>query len=128
MKLKNNKIFETLLKKIINSAQMFTLRIGLIVKDISTKVLRKEGNINLLNRKYICGKMPDSPIKTTKRVLKFQRLSENAYPPSRGSKLAAGYDLYSAYDYVIPAMGKEMVIKTLFVLILNSIYVKLLIN
>ncbi len=23
-----------------------------------------------------------------------------------GSKLAAGYDLYSAYDYVIPAMGK----------------------
>jgi hypothetical protein len=111
MKLKNNKIFETLLKKIINSAQMFTLRIGLIVKDISTKVLRKEGNINLLNRKYICGKMPDSPIKTTKRVLKFERLSENAYPPTRGSKLAAGYDLYSAYDYVIPAMGKEMVIK-----------------
>ena len=27
---------------------------------------------------------------------------------SQGSQLAAGYDLYSAYDYVIPAGGKVM--------------------
>ena len=27
-------------------------------------------------------------------VLKFAKLSENATPPSRGSKLAAGFDLY----------------------------------
>ena len=27
---------------------------------------------------------------------------------SQGSKLAAGYDLYSAYDYVVPAGGKVM--------------------
>jgi hypothetical protein len=94
---------------------MFTVRISLnISKNISTKILRREGNNNSLNLKYICDKMPESPVKRAKRVLKFERLSEKAYPPTRGSKLAAGYDLYSAYDYVIPAMGKEMVIKETF--------------
>ena len=44
-----------------------------------------------------------------KLELKFQRLSTNAIPPTRGSQFSAGYDVYSAYDYVIPAMGKEMV-------------------
>eukprot|EP00093_Oithona_nana_P006987 06987.XXX_116498_117091_1 [CDS] Oithona nana genome sequencing. len=34
------------------------------------------------------------------------KLSEHALVPTKGSKLAAGYDLYSAYDYVIPAQGK----------------------
>uniref|UniRef100_A0A915LAS0 NADH-ubiquinone oxidoreductase 9 kDa subunit n=1 Tax=Romanomermis culicivorax TaxID=13658 RepID=A0A915LAS0_ROMCU len=34
-----------------------------------------------------------------KDVLRFARLSENAIPPSKGSAKAAGFDLYSAYDY-----------------------------
>lgn len=37
------------------------------------------------------------------------KLTENAYTPTRGSLLAAGYDLYSAYDYIIPAEGKALV-------------------
>ncbi|XP_072409345.1 deoxyuridine 5'-triphosphate nucleotidohydrolase-like isoform X1 [Chiloscyllium punctatum] len=41
--------------------------------------------------------------------LRFARLSDNARPPSRGSERAAGFDLYSAYDYVIPAQGKAVV-------------------
>ncbi|XP_048376584.1 deoxyuridine 5'-triphosphate nucleotidohydrolase-like [Stegostoma tigrinum] len=41
--------------------------------------------------------------------LRFARLSENARPPSRGSKRAAGFDLYSAYDYVISARDKAVV-------------------
>jgi len=41
-------------------------------------------------------------------VLKFKRLTENAYAPTKGSIRAAGFDLYSAYDYVIPAKGKGM--------------------
>ncbi|EMP29135.1 Solute carrier family 12 member 1 [Chelonia mydas] len=41
--------------------------------------------------------------------LRFAKLSENASTPSRGSARAAGYDLYSAYDYVIPAMEKAIV-------------------
>ncbi|NWV00128.1 DUT protein, partial [Upupa epops] len=41
--------------------------------------------------------------------LRFSRLSENASAPSRGSARAAGYDLYSAYDCVIPPMEKAVV-------------------
>ena len=44
-------------------------------------------------------------------ALKWARLSEHAFAPTRGSKFAAGYDLYSAYDCVIPAKGK-MLVKT----------------
>ncbi|CAK1545684.1 unnamed protein product [Leptosia nina] len=42
-------------------------------------------------------------------ILKFTRLSENAFPPVKGSEKAAGYDLKSAYDYIVPARGKELV-------------------
>ncbi|KAF6203970.1 hypothetical protein GE061_002308 [Apolygus lucorum] len=42
-------------------------------------------------------------------VLRFVRLTNKAHPPSKGSVLAAGYDLKSAYDYTIPARGKELV-------------------
>ncbi|KAJ6664117.1 hypothetical protein lerEdw1_008332 [Lerista edwardsae] len=41
--------------------------------------------------------------------LRFAKLSENAFAPSRGSSRAAGYDLYSAYDCEIPASGKAVV-------------------
>ncbi|NXK03576.1 DUT protein, partial [Herpetotheres cachinnans] len=41
--------------------------------------------------------------------LRFTKLSENACAPSRGSARAAGYDLYSAYDCVIPPMEKAVV-------------------
>ncbi|XP_067829447.1 deoxyuridine 5'-triphosphate nucleotidohydrolase-like [Heptranchias perlo] len=55
-----------------------------------------------------------SPVKRAreeKAVLKFAKLSENAQPPTRGSERAAGYDLYSAYDYVILTQDK-VVVKT----------------
>ena len=41
-------------------------------------------------------------------VLRVKRLSENAVLPVRGSGLAAGYDLASAEDIVIPARGKAI--------------------
>ncbi|XP_055518648.1 deoxyuridine 5'-triphosphate nucleotidohydrolase-like isoform X1 [Leucoraja erinacea] len=47
---------------------------------------------------------PVSPVKAA--VLKFAKLSENAQRPTRGSERAAGYDLYSAYDYVILPQDK----------------------
>ncbi|KAJ8393117.1 hypothetical protein AAFF_G00068000 [Aldrovandia affinis] len=46
------------------------------------------------------------PVKT---VLKFAKLSENATVPTRGSTRAAGYDLYSAYDYSIAPQDKAIV-------------------
>ncbi|CAL7950681.1 unnamed protein product [Xylocopa violacea] len=42
-------------------------------------------------------------------ILKFAKLTDKAYAPMKGSKYAAGYDLRSAYEYVVPAHGKELV-------------------
>uniref|UniRef100_H2ZPZ1 Deoxyuridine 5'-triphosphate nucleotidohydrolase n=1 Tax=Ciona savignyi TaxID=51511 RepID=H2ZPZ1_CIOSA len=42
-------------------------------------------------------------------VLKFAKLTANARSPTRGSALAAGYDLYSAYDVIVPARGKQLI-------------------
>ncbi|MBZ3869479.1 Deoxyuridine 5'-triphosphate nucleotidohydrolase, mitochondrial [Sciurus carolinensis] len=39
----------------------------------------------------------------------FVRLSEYATAPTQGSKRAAGYDLHSAYDYIVPPMEKALV-------------------
>ncbi|THC97321.1 hypothetical protein EYZ11_003212 [Aspergillus tanneri] len=39
----------------------------------------------------------------------IKKLTDTAYTPTRGSALAAGYDLYSAKETVIPAKGKAMV-------------------
>jgi len=44
-----------------------------------------------------------------KPILKFAKLSENATRPTRGSAKAAGYDLYSAYDYLVGPMDKAIV-------------------
>ena len=38
-------------------------------------------------------------------TLQVALLSEHAKLPTKGSVLAAGYDLYAAYDTVIPAKG-----------------------
>ena len=42
-------------------------------------------------------------------VLNFKRLSEHAFAPTKGSEMAAGYDLKSAYNVVVPAEGKALV-------------------
>lgn len=64
-------------------------------------------------------------------VLKFAKLTEKAFIPTKGSKYAAGYDLrryileisrlnkiawfhvyilfYSAYEYIVPPNGKELI-------------------
>ncbi|XP_027035357.1 deoxyuridine 5'-triphosphate nucleotidohydrolase, mitochondrial [Tachysurus fulvidraco] len=42
-------------------------------------------------------------------VLKFAKLTEHATTPTRGSAKAAGFDLYSAYDYSIAPMDKAIV-------------------
>lgn len=42
-------------------------------------------------------------------ILNFARLTENAFTPTRGTERSAGFDLYSAGDYTIPARGKNVV-------------------
>merc|ERR1719492_556759 len=41
--------------------------------------------------------------------MQVAKLSDKAIIPTKGSKLAAGYDLYSAEDATIPARGKGLV-------------------
>ncbi|EUC45180.1 hypothetical protein COCMIDRAFT_96284 [Bipolaris oryzae ATCC 44560] len=41
--------------------------------------------------------------------LQVQLLSANAKAPTKGSAFAAGHDLYSAVDVVIPARGRKLV-------------------
>ncbi|VDK77642.1 unnamed protein product [Litomosoides sigmodontis] len=50
-----------------------------------------------------------SSIETEKKCIYFKKLSENAQIPTYGSEWAAGADLYSAYDCVVPAKGKASV-------------------
>lgn len=45
----------------------------------------------------------------SKPVLRFQKLTTNATTPTRGSASAAGYDLYSAYDYEVAPLSKELI-------------------
>ncbi|KAG5890651.1 hypothetical protein JTB14_034939 [Gonioctena quinquepunctata] len=42
-------------------------------------------------------------------VLKYTKVASEAYPPSKGSVKAAGYDLKSAFDVTVPARGKALV-------------------
>lgn len=45
----------------------------------------------------------------SEKILFFKKLSDQATTPSRGSDLAAGYDLYSAENVIIPKQGKALV-------------------
>lgn len=45
-------------------------------------------------------------------VVRFSKIHEDAYMPTRGSSGAAGFDLYSVEDVRIPAAGGKAVIHT----------------
>eukprot|EP01119_Soliformovum_irregulare_P001546 TRINITY_DN11243_c0_g1_i1.p1 TRINITY_DN11243_c0_g1~~TRINITY_DN11243_c0_g1_i1.p1 ORF type:complete len:148 (+),score=34.31 TRINITY_DN11243_c0_g1_i1:389-832(+) len=55
-------------------------------------------------------------------LLQVKKLTEFATIPYRASAKAAGYDLSSAYDYTIPARGKELVKTDLAVAIPDDCY------
>jgi len=42
-------------------------------------------------------------------ILKYKRLTNNAYPPAKFYQKAAGYDLRSAYHYCVPQRGKAII-------------------
>ncbi len=54
--------------------------------------------------------------------MQVKRLSADAVLPVRGSALAAGYDLASAIDVVVPARGKAIVKTDLAVVIPEGCY------
>ena len=61
------------------------------------------------NSQYEANKKPKTDITKMADLLRVKKISEHATLPVRGSDGAAGYDLASAYDYVVPARGKELV-------------------
>eukprot|EP01040_Poterioochromonas_malhamensis_P024176 gene24176-29851_t len=58
-------------------------------------------------------------------MLRVKKLSEFAVLPSRGSKYAAGFDLSSAYDIVVPARGKAIVKTDLAIAIPPNTYARI---
>ncbi|QRI42772.1 dUTPase [Cheloniid poxvirus 1] len=50
------------------------------------------------------------------------RVTQNATIPSKQSLWAAGYDLYSAYDYVIQPMDRELISTDLIILVPKGCY------
>ncbi|MCO5578208.1 hypothetical protein L7F22_032046 [Adiantum nelumboides] len=57
--------------------------------------------------------------------LLVKKLSANAITPSRGSTFAAGYDISSAYDDVVPARGKALIKTDLSIAIPEGTYARL---
>ena len=55
-------------------------------------------------------------------VLRFVKMSENAYAPTKGSPDAAGFDLYSAYDYEVPASGKVLALTDIQIAVPHDCY------
>jgi dUTP pyrophosphatase len=55
-------------------------------------------------------------------LLRVKRLSENAVLPVQGSPLAAGYDLASAVDTVVPGRGKALVPTDLAIALPEGVY------
>ncbi|XP_037516690.1 deoxyuridine 5'-triphosphate nucleotidohydrolase [Rhipicephalus sanguineus] len=60
----------------------------------------------LLKRSIQCGSNAYFAMPEKCPTLKFVKLTEHARAPTRGSTAAAGFDLYSAYDYQVPAGGR----------------------
>jgi deoxyuridine 5'-triphosphate nucleotidohydrolase len=59
-----------------------------------------------------------------REIMRVMKLTSEAIIPTRGSSLAAGYDLSSAYDYVIPAGGKGLVKTDLVIAIPHGTYAR----
>uniref|UniRef100_A0A0D9VX92 Deoxyuridine 5'-triphosphate nucleotidohydrolase n=1 Tax=Leersia perrieri TaxID=77586 RepID=A0A0D9VX92_9ORYZ len=68
---------------------------------------------------------PPHKIAKVSPLLKVKKLSENAVLPSRGSAHAAGYDLSSAAEAVVPARGKAMVPTDLSIAIPDGTYARI---
>ncbi|GAX74235.1 hypothetical protein CEUSTIGMA_g1684.t1 [Chlamydomonas eustigma] len=73
--------------------------------SIMAHVLRSVTNENILAEP--AAKM--QRLEVSQQPLRVKKLSEHATVPSRGSSSAAGYDLSSAYEYTVPAHGKECI-------------------
>ncbi|KAG0609874.1 hypothetical protein M758_7G020300 [Ceratodon purpureus] len=63
-------------------------------------------------------------VQVASQALRVKKLAAEAILPSRGSALAAGYDLSSAYDTKVPARGKALVKTELSIAIPEGTYAR----
>lgn len=54
--------------------------------------------------------------------LRFAKLSLNATSPIKASEHAAGYDLFSAYDYIVPPSGKVLALTDIQIAVPDGCY------
>uniref|UniRef100_A0A915Q4R2 Deoxyuridine 5'-triphosphate nucleotidohydrolase n=1 Tax=Setaria digitata TaxID=48799 RepID=A0A915Q4R2_9BILA len=80
-----------------------------VVQEIGDVASTKKQKVDIV--KDIKAIIPEiiSSMETEKKRIYFKKLSENAHVPTYGSEWAAGADLYSAYDCVVPAKGKTCI-------------------
>ena len=55
-------------------------------------------------------------------ILRFAKLSHNATAPTKATVHAAGYDLYSAYDYTIQPMDKVLALTDIQIAVPENCY------
>ena len=81
------------------------------LRQLDAQINVKEGYVILKGRKLSGVHKIDSvgEIKLCQPELQFVRLTNNAYTPTKGSKGAAGFDLYSAYNYQLKPSDKILV-------------------
>ena len=53
---------------------------------------------------------------------RFVKMTKNAFAPNKGSLDAAGFDLFSAYDYEVPPNGKVLALTDIQISVPNGCY------
>lgn len=77
------------------------------------------------SRDNVIPDIPPTKQQKMEQALRVKRLSEHAILPTRGSPGAAGYDLSSAYDDVVPAHGKAIIKTDLSIAIPHGTYARI---
>lgn len=72
--------------------------------------------------KMSCCEPENKKCKLSDELLKVYKRSENATLPTRGSKLAAGWDLYSSEAGLVPAKGQAMIATDLSIIVPAGTY------
>jgi hypothetical protein len=81
------------------------------------KLIFKTDNIKK-NRKRIKNRRMPVP----EAILRFAKLSANATAPTKATPHAAGYDLYSAYEYTVPPRGKVLALTDIQIAVPENCY------
>lgn len=45
----------------------------------------------------------------SQQMLLFSKITVHAYPPVKATNQSAGFDLFSAYNYIVPPNNKQLV-------------------